>query len=399
MKGSLMFAGLTALPPDSLLGVTARFRADPRPDKIDLGVGVFRDRQGRTPVMRAVAEAQARLVATETTKVYLPPESAPGFADAIRALIFGAGFDDSRVAVVQTPGGSGALRVAAELLKRASAQAIVVPAPTWANHEPLLGASGLAIRSIPYYDARTGGVDFAAFYAGAEKLGPGDALLIHGGCHNPSGADLSREEIDAIIDLAAAKKFLPFVDCAYHGFAEGLEADSYIARAMARRLPEFLIAYSCSKNFGLYRERTGAVVMIGADETAARAMTTHAVNAGRQMYSMPPAHGALLVAEVLGDRALEQDWRMELETMRLAIKRSRTMLVEAARAHQLCGRLDHLLNQNGMFSLLPIDEAQVAALRERHALHLVNSGRINLCAVNEDNAERIAEALRDVMRA
>ncbi|MFN3960888.1 MAG: aromatic amino acid transaminase [Parvularculaceae bacterium] len=392
-----MFADLTPLPPDPLLGVTARFRADPRAEKIDLGVGVFRTRNGETPVMRAVAEAQRRLVAKETSKVYLPPESAPGFAPAIRELIFGAA-EDPRIAVVQTPGGSGALRVAAELLKRAGATAIAIGTPTWANHAPLLGASGLAIRQLPYYDARSGGVDFAAFFDAASTLGPKDALLLHAGCHNPTGADLSREEIDAIIDLAADRKFLPFVDFAYHGFAEGLEADAYIVRAMARRLPELLLAYSCSKHFGLYRERTGAVAMLGADEAAASAMMTHAVNIGRQMYSMPPAHGALLVAEVLADPALKASWREELDAMRLAVRRSRALLVEAARAHQLGDRLDHLTRQNGMFSLLPVDEAQVAMLRDRHALHLVNSGRINLCAVNDGNADRIAAALAEIMR-
>ncbi len=393
-----MFADLAALPPDPLLGVTARFRADPRPEKLDLGVGVFRNRRGETPVMRAVAEAQERLVAAETSKVYLPPESAPGFAPAISKLIFGPDAERARISIVQTPGGSGALRVAAELLKRAGANAITIGTPTWANHGPLLGASGLPIRSVPYYDARSGGVDFAGFFEAASKLGPKDALLIHAGCHNPTGADLSREEIDAIIDLAAERKFLPFVDCAYHGFAESLDADVYIVRAMAMRLPELLVAYSCSKHFGLYRERTGAVAMVGADEAAAKAMTTHAVNAGRQMYSMPPAHGALLVAGVLSDPALEASWRAELETMRLAVKQSRRLLVEAARAHQLGDRLNHLLKQNGMFSLLPIDEAQVDALRDRHAIHAVGSGRVNLCAVNEDNADRIAAALADVMR-
>lgn len=392
-----MFADLAALPPDPLLGVTARFRADPRPDKIDLGVGVFRNRQGETPVMRAVAEAQKRLVAKETSKVYLPPESAPGFAPAIRKLIFGPD-EDPRIAVVQTPGGSGALRVAAELLKRSGAGAITVGTPTWANHAPLLGANGLSIRQVPYYDARTGGVDFSGFFDAASTLGPKDALLIHAGCHNPTGADLSRKEVDAIIDLAAQKRFLPFIDFAYHGFADGLEDDAYIIRTMAKRLPELIVAYSCSKHFGLYRERTGAVAMLGVDEAAAKAMTTHAVNAGRQMYSMPPAHGALLVAEVLGDPALEQTWRDELEAMRLAVKRSRELLVEAARGRQLGDRLEHLHRQNGMFSLLPVDEAQVTELRETHALHLVNSGRINLCAVNEDNADRIAAALADVFR-
>ncbi len=393
-----MLSDLAALPPDALLGVTSRFLADPRPDKLDLGVGVFRNSRNETPVMRAVAQAQRRLVAAETSKTYLPPESAPGFAASIRTLIFGAGDAKARVAVVQTPGGSGALRVGAELLKRAGATSIAIGTPTWANHGPLLGASGLAINSIPYYDAKTGGVDFAGFYDAAERLGPKDALLIHAGCHNPTGADLSRAEIDRLIDLAATKGFLPFIDLAYHGFAEGLDADAYIVRAIAARLSEAIVAYSCSKHFGLYRERTGAIAMLGADERAAAAMQTHAVNIGRQMYSMPPAHGALLVAAVLADPALEQSWRDELETMRLAVKRSREILVAAARAHQLGDRLDHLLRQHGMFSLLPLSEDQVAALRDRHAIHVVNSGRANLCAVNDGNAERICAALADVLR-
>lgn len=393
-----MFADLALLPPDPLLGVTSRFRADPRSDKLDLGVGVFRNRQNETPVMRAVTEAQRRLVAAETSKTYLPPESAPGFGPGVKRLIFGQDGEDARIAVVQTPGGSGALRVGAELLKRAGATSITIGTPTWANHGPLLGASGLAIRSIPYYDEKTGGVDFAGFYEAAAKLGPKDALLVHACCHNPTGADLSREEVGAVIDLAEAKGFLPFIDLAYHGFADGLDADAEIVRAMTRRLKEVIIAYSCSKHFGLYRERTGAIAMVGADGRATAAMQTHAVNIGRQMYSMPPAHGALLVAEILGDPVLEQLWRDELETMRLAVKRSREILVETAHAHQLGGRLDHLLRQNGMFSLLPLNESQVAALRDRHAIYVVNSGRANLCAVNGGNAGRICAALADVLR-
>ncbi len=393
-----MFADLAQLPPDPLLGLAARVRADPRADKIDLGVGVFRTRQNDTPVMKAVALAQARLVETETSKVYLPADGAPGFAPAIRKLIFGAGSDDPRTAIVQTPGGSGALRVGAEVLKRAGAAAIHVSTPTWANHGPLLSASGLKIVSAPYYDTGTGGVDFPAFHAAASRLGPADALLLHAGCHNPTGADLTREEIDAVIDLADKNGFLPFIDFAYHGFAQGLEEDAYMARAMAARLPEFLVAYSCSKHFGLYRERTGAVALVGADARAAAALTTHAVNVGRQMYSMPPAHGALLVADILATPALEQSWRAELEEMRLAVNRSRRLFVDTAQAHQLGDRLNHIARQNGMFSLLPLDASQVDDLRDRHAIFIVGSGRINLCAINDGNAGRICAAIADVLR-
>ncbi|MEZ5915813.1 MAG: aminotransferase class I/II-fold pyridoxal phosphate-dependent enzyme [Parvularculaceae bacterium] len=255
-----MFADLSALPPDALLGLTKLYNEDPRAAKIDLGVGVFRTPDNRTPVMRAVADAQKALVERETTKVYLPPEGAPGFGEAIRSLIFGDALSAERCAVIQTPGGCGALRVGAELLRRADAQSVSIGAPTWANHKPLLSAAGLNISMIPYYDAPSGRIDFDAFYAGASKLGRKDALLLHGGCHNPTGADLSTDEIDAIAGLAADKGFTPFVDCAYHGFANGLDADAYIIRRLAEYAPEFLVSYSCSKNFGLYRERTGAII-------------------------------------------------------------------------------------------------------------------------------------------
>ncbi|MFZ5619381.1 MAG: aromatic amino acid transaminase [Pseudomonadota bacterium] len=394
-----MFADLAALPPDALLGLTRLFNEDARARKIDLGVGVFRTPDNRTPVMKAVAAAQRRLVERETTKVYIAPEGAPGFGEAVRALVFGDSIAADRCAVVQTPGGCGALRVGAELLKRAGAASISIGTPTWANHHPLLTAAGLKISMVPYYDARAGGVDFAAFHDAAARLGPADVLLLHGGCHNPTGADLNEEEIDAIVELAGRRGFLPFVDFAYHGFAKGLEEDARLVRRLAARLPEIIVSYSCSKHFGLYRERTGALLLVGANAERAAAMRSHVVNIARQIYSMPPAHGGILVADILTTPELVASWRAELEAMRTAVVTNRRLLVRTAAEHQLGGRLDYIARQNGMFSLLPLNEAQVLALRERHGIYVASNGRANLCGVNESNVGHLCEALADVLAA
>lgn len=393
-----MFTDLPALPPDTLLGLTTLFNNDPRARKIDLGVGVYRTPENRTPVMEAVAAAQRRLADREMTKAYLPPEGAPGFGDAVRTLVFGSAIDRERCAVLQTPGGCGALRVGAELLRRAGAAGIAISSPTWANHNPLLSAAGLSIRMIPYYDAAAGGVDFDAFRDAAARLGPSDVLLLHGCCHNPTGADLSSDEVNALIALAARNGFLPFVDLAYHGFAQGLDGDAAMVRRMAESLPSFLVSYSCSKHFGLYRERAGALLMVGADSGRTNAMKSHAINIARQIYSMPPAHGGILVADILATPALAESWRRELELMRLAVASNRRLLVRTARQHQLGDRLDFIERQFGMFSLLPLDARQVLALRERHGVYIADNGRANLCGVNDGNVDHLCEAIADVMR-
>ncbi|MCB2098096.1 MAG: aspartate/tyrosine/aromatic aminotransferase [Parvularculaceae bacterium] len=396
-RTDLMFADLAALPPDALLGLTKLYNDDKRTKKIDLGVGVFRTPDNRTPVLKAVEGAQSRLVERETTKVYLPPEGAPGFGDAIRDLVFGGSIAADRCAVVQTPGGCGALRVGAGLIKRAGAQGVTIGTPTWANHHPLLSAAGLKISMAPYYDAQTGGIDFDAFYESAARLGPGDALLLHGGCHNPTGADLSTDEIDALVDLAVEREFLPFVDCAYHGFAKGLDEDAYVMRRLAERASEFIVSYSCSKNFGLYRERTGALILVGASADRTAAMKSHVLNIARQIYSMPPAHGGIIVAEILTDAALNRAWREELEGMRRAVVANRLLLVKTAAERQLGEKLNYITRQNGMFSLLPVSDAQVLTLREKHGVYLAGGGRANMCGVNDGNVGHLCEALADVL--
>ncbi len=395
-----MFSQMSLLPPDALLGITKAFADDPRTLKIDLGVGVFRDAENRTPVLKAVRLGETRLVEGQTTKTYTRPEGAPGFPEVIAQLLLGGDHEalrDRRCAAVQTVGGCGALRLAADLLRRAETRAIHIGAPTWPNHHPLLSAAGHKIEMIPYYDVAKRRINFPAFLAKVEKLGPEDALLVHGACHNPTGADLDRDQIDAIIDCAARQKFLPIVDMAYHGFAEGLDDDAYIAREIARRLPEAIISYSCSKNFGLYRERTGALLVIGENADRADALRSHLLNLARGNYSMPPAHGGLIVAAVLESPELTRIWREELSAMRSAIKNNRRLLARTSAEMQMGDGLSYIERQNGMFSLLPLSDAQVAEMRAQYGVYLAGSGRINLCGVNAGNVEHLCAALRDVM--
>lgn len=395
-----MFADLKALPADPILGLSQAFKEDKRDRKIDLGVGVYKTPDGRTPIMEAVKKAEAAVIDAETTKAYTPPAGAPGFGDSILKLVFGAeneALGAGRCAAIQTPGGCGALRVAAELLKRTDARAVTSGVPTWPNHKPLLAASGLEMRMIPYYDAMAAAIEFDAYLAEVKKLGPQDVLLIHGACHNPTGADLSREQIDAVIDAAGEQKFLLLIDTAYHGFAKDLESDAYIVREAARRLPEALITYSCSKNFGLYRERTGALILVGETSERAHAVRSHAINVARGIYSMPPAHGGLIVSEILRSTELEKLWREELASMAETVRENRRLLVEAAGKAGLGNRLSYIADQNGMFSLLPMTEDSVRAARERHGAYIVGAGRINLCGVNAGNVDYLASALADVM--
>ncbi|MBI1364351.1 MAG: aminotransferase class I/II-fold pyridoxal phosphate-dependent enzyme [Alphaproteobacteria bacterium] len=394
-----MFSDLDALAPDALLGLTKLFAEDKRAKKIDLGVGVFRDKENRTPILRAVKTAEERVFGWETSKVYTPPEGASGFGDAVARLLLGEAHPalaDGRCAVVQTIGGCGAVRLGGELLKRVGAECVTSGAPTWANHQPLLMAAGLRMKMIPYYDAEKRAVQIDGFMGAVEKLGPEDALLLHGPCHNPSGADLSREQIDAVLDRACAQGFFVFIDAAYHGFAEGLDEDAYLPREAARRLPELLISYSCSKNFGLYRERTGALIAVAKTPDRASAVKSHLLNLARGNYSMPPAHGGEIVAEILTSPELTTLWREELSAMREAIRENRRLLVRTAAEMQMGDALSYIERQNGMFSLLPLSVEQVMAMRERHGIYMAGNGRINLCGVNEGNVAHLCEALRDV---
>ncbi|MEM9014220.1 MAG: aromatic amino acid transaminase [Pseudomonadota bacterium] len=396
-----MFADVKPLPPDPILGLSAAFKKDPRADKIDLGVGVFRDLTGNTPVMAAVAKAEATLLQAQNTKVYIPVAGAPGFAEGLLDLLFGADHPvlaAGRVTAIQAAGGCGSLRVGGELLASFGAKGVTTGAPTWPNHGPLLGAAGLALNQIDYYDGAARAIDFPAFEAGVRKLGPGDVLLLHGPCHNPTGADLAHDQIRSIADLALEREFTVLVDCAYHGFASDLENDAFIVRELASRLPELLVTYSCSKNFGLYRERTGALIMVGRTAEDADALKTHAMKLTRANYSMPPAHGGSIVSAILNSGELSALWRDELAAMTKTVKDNRAALVAAAAEQGLGNDLGYISDQNGMFSLLPLTRDQVAKAREEHGVYIVGAGRINLCGVNAQNAPRIIEAYRAVTK-
>ncbi|MDJ0869188.1 MAG: amino acid aminotransferase [Myxococcota bacterium] len=398
-----MFESLEPMPPDAILGLMEAFRADPREHKIDLGVGVYQDERGETPVLACVKQAEERLLAEESSKSYVGPAGAEGYNARVQALLFGDALAtriEERTSVVQTPGGCGALRVAAELVLRCRRDAVVhVPDPTWANHVPLLGDAGLEIRAYPYFDRTTSGLRFDAMAAHLDALGPGDLVLLHGCCHNPCGADLDRAQWQAVLELAQRRGFTPLVDLAYQGFGDGLDEDAFGVRLLAAELPELIVATSCSKNFGLYRERTGAIALISESAPTARIARSQLLNVIRGIYSMPPSHGGAIVDRILGDEALRGEWLRELGTMRDRIHALRSLLALRFADHGDAGRFSFLGRQRGMFSLLGIGPAQVKALRDEHAIYLVDSSRINVAGASHDNVDRLCGAVMSVLSA
>jgi len=391
-----MLERLDRLPPDPILGVTAAYRADPSPDKVDLGVGVYRDIVGNTPVPAAVREAERQLLAGQATKVYVGPAGNVEFNERIVDLALGplAAQLRDRTATIQTVGGCGALRVGAELVRAAHPDAIIhVSTPTWANHEPLVGSSGLALQRYPYYDPATRGVDFDRMHAYVAALPPGAVVLLHGCCHNPTGVDLEPAHWSALADLMAARGVLPFVDLAYQGFGDDLQTDVEGLRILADRVPSFLLAISCSKNFGLYRERTGALAAIAASAGGAAAVATHQARIARRMYSMPPDHGAAVTARLLADPGLRRAWQDEVAEMVVRMKSLRALL--QARLAELRPDVDFgwLTRQRGMFSLLGLDDAGITALRERQHVYMPQDGRINVAGISDANVEYVARAV------
>ena len=395
-----MFGNLETLPPDPILGVTAAFRADPDPRKIDLGVGVYRDENGNTPVPAAVREAERQVLAAQSSKTYVGPLGNPEFNERIVALALGelAGTLRERTATIQTVGGCGALRMAAELLHAASPGSVVhVSDPTWANHEPLLGNSGIALQRYPYYEPATRRVAFDRMLEHIEGLPAGAVVLLHGSCHNPTGVDLELAQWRAVADVLERRGVVPFVDLAYQGLGDDLETDVAGLRLLAARLPTLLLAISCSKNFGLYRERTGALAVIAENAATARAITTHQARIGRRMYSMPPDHGAAVAARVLGDAELRRAWQDETAAMVARMKALRALL-----AGRLAGRrpdrdFSWLTGQRGMFSLLGLAPAGIRALCAEEHVYVPPDGRINVAGVSDANVDRVADALVRVL--
>jgi len=394
-----MFEQFEQLPSDAILGISAAFKADERADKIDLGVGVYKDEKGDTPIMKAVASAAARVTELENSKSYLSPSGVSGFISAISALVFGdnnPAIREGRIAGIQSPGGSGALRLGAEVLARRGIKKIHIGTPSWANHIPLLSSAGIEIVSVPYYDMTSAAIDFESFVAALKDLEPEDVVLFHGVCHNPTGADLSDKQWDIIIDLINDRGFLPFIDTAYHGFSRGLLEDVEIIRKMSARIPELLVSYSCSKNFGLYRERVGTILVMAQKADHAMAVESHLVQAARRLYSMPPAFGAQIVTMILQSMEFSEAWRTELSAMTKDINDKRMLLAKAAHRHGIGNDFGFISSQRGLFSLLPLNPDQVMALRQDHAIYMAPDGRINFCGLNPANIDKFCDAVKAV---
>jgi aspartate aminotransferase len=398
-----MFEPLDRLAPDPILGLMAAFRTDIDPHKVDLGVGVYRNDQGDTPILQAVRKAEQAVLARQTTKSYVAAAGNPGFNQAMERLVLGTdhpALTTGRVRTIEATGGCGALRLGAELIRIASPDSVVhVSTPTWANHIPLLSGCGLKLERYPYFDPSTGGVNFSAMMSTLEKLPARAVVLLHASCHNPTGADLSDEQWRELLALFKGRHLLPFIDMAYQGLGRGIVEDAFGPRLFSAELPEVAIAVSCSKNFGLYRERTGALHVVSEQVSAADAVLTQLVRIARSIYSMPPDHGAAITYEILDNSGLRELWADELTAMRKRIQGLRHEVV-----HQLkraCPQRDFgfIETQRGMFSYLGITVEQVRALQSRHHVYMTDDSRINIAGLRQDNLEYFAHAVAKVLSA
>jgi aspartate aminotransferase len=396
-----VFDRLKPVPPDAILGIMQMFRADSFPDKVDLSVGVYQDDNGDTPILESVKRAEKVVYDAEKTKSYVGVAGNAEYNRLTEELVFeGAGdiLESGRVATVQGPGGSGSLCVAGHLINRARSGARVFCSdPSWPNHVPLLSLSGLKLEPYPYYDFDAHRIDFDRMVETIEKdMRSGDVLLLHGCCHNPCGADLSETQWDVIARLCARLGIIPFIDFAYQGLARGLHEDGYGVRAMAAAVPEFIVVTSCSKNFGLYRERVGACSIVFKDGAEKPAIASNLSNVARSIYSMPPDHGAAIVATILGDAELRALWMSEVDEIRNRLNGQRALFVEKLRERGTTTDFSFIANECGMFSFLGLSREKIVRLREEFHVYIVESSRINIAGVNSRNVEYIVDAIAAV---
>ena len=397
-----MFEALTAKAPDAIMHLMAMCKADTNPNKIDLGVGVYKTEDGATPIMRAVKKAEQLWWQEEQTKTYVGTVGNAAFRKTMIELILGedmAAKYEPRIASSQAAGGSGALRLGAELIVSANPNAVVwVSTPTWANHIPLISSAGLEIKTYPYYNRETLGVDFSDMLERLKtNAKPGDIVLLHGCCHNPTGADFSHAEWDVLAKFLPEHGLIPFVDLAYFGLGRGMDDDTYGLRKLLDSVDELLLAASCSKNFALYRERVGLIAVLTKDADSAVNAQSQFGAIQRKIISMPPDHGAALVARILGDTQLRAEWTAELDEMRGRMRDLRAQLSAALNVQGGEVMSAAVKDQNGMFSTLPLSKAQAVALRETHSVYLTDSGRINIAGTNNENIPRLAEAILKVL--
>jgi len=393
-----LFEMLEARPADAILGLIAEFKNDSREQKIDLGVGVYRSEEGETPVLSAVKQAERRLLETQVSKAYLGTAGAPDFNAAMQSLVFADSIAADRVATVQAPGGSGALRVAASLLmKSGTPRPVWASEPTWSNHVPLLGSAGLELKSYPYYDAEKHRLKIDEMLDILRGVPRGDIVLFHACCHNPSGLDPTDDEWRAITDVVVDGGLLPFFDFAYQGFGRGLDDDAFAIRHMAGRVDEMIVTASCSKNFGLYRDRVGTLSVVSRDAAVRETVQSQLSYIARTIYSMPPDHGAAIVATILDDAELTLKWQAELASMRERLGDMRTMLADALAEKAPGHDFSHLTRASGMFCFLGISAEQVATLKTDYGIYMVGSSRVNLAGITPDNVNYLAESIAAVI--
>ncbi len=395
------FDAIARVPGDPILGLMEAYAKDSNPNKFDLGVGVFKDAQGLTPVPVAVKVAEQRLLDNQASKSYVGGHGDAVFGRLICELVLG---DESplltaqRVGATQTPGGTGALRLSAEFIKHClPGRGIWLSDPTWPIHETLFASAGLAVHHYPYVGADNR-LNVPAMLAALESAPKGDVVLLHACCHNPTGFDLSQQDWLAVLEVVRRRELLPLIDFAYQGFGDGLEEDAWMVRRFAAELPELLITSSCSKNFGLYRERTGALLVCSGDAQKLLDVRSQLALLARNLWSTPPDHGAAVVAQILGDPALKHLWVEEVDAMRQRIAQLRTGLVKALAPHGLSERFAHIAQQRGMFSYTGLSAEQVTQLRERHSVYLVSTGRANIAGADAARLDALAAAIADVCR-
>ncbi|SNY46422.1 aspartate aminotransferase [Arsukibacterium tuosuense] len=397
-----MFSQLQSVATDPILGLMAEYKADPNPNKVDLGVGVYKDEQGHTAVLKCVKEAEALRLQQEDSKTYIGMAGDLNFNAHIEKLAFGPAHQvllANRVTTAHTPGGTGALRVAAEFIKRANPNATIwVTTPTWANHISLFQAAGLKVREYAYYDYNTKGLQTEQMFADLNNIPAGDVVLVHACCHNPSGMDLNFEQWQRFTAIAKERGFTPLVDMAYQGFGTGLDEDAAGLRYLADNVPELLLCSSCSKNFGLYRERIGAVSIVATDSKVAEIARVNLLSVVRSIYSMPPAHGAIIVSHILDSNELTALWHQELAEMRNRINDYRQLIIDKLAAEGVTDDFSFITRQHGMFSFLGITKAQIDRLKAEFSIYMVGSSRVSIAGLNHSNIDYFARSVATVLK-
>lgn len=395
------FNAVSLAPADPILSLTEAFKADPNPDKVNLSVGVFVDQSGTTPILETVKEAEKRILENAKTKSYLPMTGSPAYAKLTQKLCFGEDLADElqgRVASLQSPGGTGALRVAADFIaNNLETKRVWLSNPTWANHKGIFGAAGLELATYNYYDSTNLSLDYSAFKKSLNEIPAGDVVVLHGCCHNPTGVDLSEEQWAEVAKIAAAKNWIPLVDFAYQGFGTGIEEDAAGARIIAAAgLPVF-VCQSFSKNLGLYQDRVGALHVVTDTSSNYANVVSQLKISVRVNYSNPPAHGGAVVTTILSDSELTARWHAELAAMRERISGVRTQFVDALKSAGVERDFSFLTKQMGMFSFTGLSKEQAVALREKHSIYIVDSGRINVAGITDENLQRVVTAIKEVL--